>query len=310
MMEGEMQSTPKLFNEWHWEITRRCNLSCSHCLTQCGTLLEDELTTDRAIQSIDIMKNLGCSNVMITGGEPLIREDFFDLVEYMNKSNISLGLLTNGFLVDEYTAEKLAIYIKSFGVSLDGSSETTHDELRGHGSFFRACNSIALLKSYGSVTVYITVSAFNLKELRSIIDLAFSIGAKRVHISEINIIGRAKDNCHRFIMNTEEKEVFKTFATQYDNDGFVMESSCGLDLSSVYLSYNGSIYPCSEIAINTPKRMLTNINDRNCRAKMLEVSKQWKIPQGNCCYSIYVYNNIVVYLNVDKDCVLTKGNWS
>ena len=253
----------ELFKEWHWEITRRCNLYCQHCLTRCGHSVHSELTTFDAIKAIGVMAEVGCTTLMITGGEPLMRSDLFILLEFGFSRGISLGLLTNGFLIDKQVAERLCTYTKTVGVSLDGASAQTHDALRGQQSFQLACSAIALLAVHQPVVAYITVSALNVEEIRSIVELALRLGASRIHISEITIGGRAKDNAEHLTLRSKQKKLLRRLAWEMTGAGRSIDCCCNVDLVSIYLSAEGLVYPCSEVGVQCPSQNLGRITGRN-----------------------------------------------
>ncbi|MCG2697787.1 radical SAM protein [Candidatus Parcubacteria bacterium] len=296
------------FKEWHWEITKRCNLFCRYCLTNCGPSAHESLATSDALMAIKTMAELGCEKLMITGGEPFVRKDLFKLLEYSRKKNFSLGLLTNGFLVKEKIARRLADYIDDIGVSIDGLSSQTHNFARGEKSFQRASRFIAILSAYLPVSAYVTISAVNIHELPKIAKFIFELGASRIHFSEISMSGRAKDNLKHFKLTVKQKKLLKQFAVEMTMgiDG-VIDNQCNADLSVVYLSAEGIVYPCSEVAIHAPSQSLADIKHSGCK-KELEAKKQSnKIPLNfSCCYEVHISKRMVFYLNTRSQCALIK----
>jgi len=297
----------ELFKEWHWEITRRCNLHCQHCLTRCGRPVHGELQTPDAIKAIGSMAELGCAALMITGGEPLTHSDLFILLESSFSRGISIGLLTNGFLVDEQIANQLSAYIKTVGVSLDGVSAKTHDALRGQQSFQFACRAIKLLAVCQPVAVYITVSALNIKEVCGIVDIALELGASRIHISEINISGRAEDNSSRLTLKPKQKELLRRMAQEMTGTGRLVNCFCNADFTSIYLSAEGLVYPCSEVGVQCPNQNLGRITEKGFESKLLQTAQDWQAPiEAPCCYEIWVGEKVVFYLNASDHCTLVS----
>jgi MoaA/NifB/PqqE/SkfB family radical SAM enzyme len=297
----------ELLKEWHWEITRLCNLHCRHCLTRCGHSVHGELQTSDALKAIESMASLGCTTLMMTGGEPLVRGDLFVLLESGFSHGISLGLLTNGFLVDEQVANLLSTYTKTVGISLDGASAKTHDVLRGQQSFRFACRAIKLLAASQSVVVYITVSALNIKEVYDIVDIALELGASRIHVSEITISGRAKDNSSHLKLKPNQRDSLRQMAQAMTGAGRLIDSCCNADLVSVYLSAEGLVYPCSEVGIQCPSQSLGRITQEDSGSMLLQTVQNWRTPtDAPCCYEIWAGKRITFYLNTGDDCMLVN----
>lgn len=291
-----------MLKEWHWEITRRCNLFCWHCLTGGGRVLAGELTAAEAQKAINVMADCGCLYLMITGGEPLARKDLVPILRSGFERGLRLGLLTNGFKLNKKTAGRLGLYLKTAGVSLDGASAKTHDALRGRGSFQAAGRAIRLLSSFLPVTAYLTASALNIDELGDMIDFAFSLGAGRIHISEINLGGRAKTNKNLLALSPSQKETLKRLAREITGAGHPTDSGCGANLASVYLSAAGLAYPCSEIGIRRPDYPLGRITAKGFRARLLKKALTWRMPESACCYQILAGQKAVFCLNTGLNC--------
>jgi len=113
-----------------WEITDACNLRCVHCEADAGLASTDELTTDEALALADDLARAGCSNVNLTGGEPLVRSDWAILARRLAEQGVSVTVITNGLLVDDSTvAELVASGVSGVSVSLDGE-RAVHDAIR------------------------------------------------------------------------------------------------------------------------------------------------------------------------------------
>lgn len=157
-----------------WDITTRCNLRCRHCYSTAGRPSPKELTTEEAARVIDDLADMGVAAIAFSGGEPLLRPDFFDLVREARDRGIFPAVATNGTLITKEVARRL----KEAGVgyvqiSLDGASPATHDSFRGvEGAFERALEGIKNSVDQGLfVEVSTTVTRLNMGELNAIIDL-------------------------------------------------------------------------------------------------------------------------------------------
>jgi radical SAM protein with 4Fe4S-binding SPASM domain len=130
-----------------WEITKACNLNCSHCASQ--VMEGRELATDEALDLIDYMHNCGVFILSFSGGEPFLRPDFFTILGMAREKGIEIGVTTNGTLLDENTVRKLSS-LEPFNmhISIDGIGEV-HDSFRNRaGVFESSVRSLKLLQKY------------------------------------------------------------------------------------------------------------------------------------------------------------------
>lgn len=142
---------PKLTNLF-WETTLRCNAFCKHCGSRAGENIniEEELTTDEiknVLKSIADKYNTESIFLNITGGEPLVRKDLFEVMEYASKLGYKWGMVTNGILIDDNIIQKMKdTNLSNISISLDGL-ENTHDNFRGtKGSYSKIIENIKKLK--------------------------------------------------------------------------------------------------------------------------------------------------------------------
>lgn len=157
-------------------ITGRCNLHCKHCYRT--EYSNEPIRLDDISMIIEQFKGLvkeynkkkGIDfkgEVHITGGEPLLREDFFEILKvfYKNRKMISYTIMTNGSLIDDWSASKIKEYqVKCVQVSIDGKPET-HDSIRGKGNYKKTFESIDILRRYGiPVIVSFTANKMNYME--------------------------------------------------------------------------------------------------------------------------------------------------
>ncbi len=127
-----------------WNITRACNLKCVHCYNDSGAdKADDELSTQEAKTVLDDLAEFGVPSVLFSGGEPLMRDDLFELIGYANEIGLRTVISTNGTLLTEAVAKKIKQYKVSYvGISLDGIGKV-NDEFRGiAGAFDRAVQGI------------------------------------------------------------------------------------------------------------------------------------------------------------------------
>lgn len=152
-----------------WEVTMGCNMRCGHCGSSCEKPLIDELNTEEALKLADMIADLKLSWITLSGGEPLIRKDIFDIVKRLTSQGVATNIITNGWMIDENVARRLKeTHISTTAISIDGP-EIIHDKIRKPGAFARAKRSFELLKQQGIYTAAITtVSKENINHLNEI----------------------------------------------------------------------------------------------------------------------------------------------
>ena len=119
-----------------WELTYACNLQCVHCLSSSGTRDPRELTTEQAKAVLDELRDLQVFYINIGGGEPMVRRDFFELLDHAQHCNIGVKFSTNGAFITSENARRLAaMNYLDIQISLDGADRETNDRIRGAGSY-------------------------------------------------------------------------------------------------------------------------------------------------------------------------------
>lgn len=176
-----------------WETTKACNLSCRHCrAVPQRSLGPRELTTRRALDLMDAIAAVGKPVFVMSGGEPLFRPDVFDLAEYGVETGFRMALATNGTLVDQQTAAKIAdAGFSRVAISLDGANRETHDRFRGQaGAYALAVAGIRALRDEGvSVQINSTIARHNVAELPAMLDVALSLEADALHLFMLVPVG-------------------------------------------------------------------------------------------------------------------------
>lgn len=178
-----------------WNITKRCNLRCNHCYSNSlNRAYPHELTTEEALSVIDDLADFKVPVIIFSGGEPLIREDIFDLALHARQKGIRPTLSSNGILIDREMARRIRetgfAYV---GVSLDGIGDI-NDRLRGYaGAYQSALTGLRNLRDEGVNTgLRLTLSQRTLSELPAIFDLAEVEEIPRIYISHLVYSGRGK----------------------------------------------------------------------------------------------------------------------
>lgn len=176
-----------------WETTKACNLTCQHCRAVPRRRVgPTELTTNRAFDLIDQIAEVAKPVFVMSGGEPLFRPDLFDIAAYGVETGFRMALATNGTLVTERVAAKIADSgISRVAVSVDGVVPETHDLFRGQpGAHALALRGLRHLRAEGvSVQINSTIATHNVTELPALLDLALEIGADALHVFMLVPVG-------------------------------------------------------------------------------------------------------------------------
>jgi len=178
-----------------WEITYACNLQCVHCLSSSGTRDPRELSTAQAKAVLDELRDLQVFYINIGGGEPMIRKDFFEILEHAETNNIGVKFSTNGTYITADNARRLAsMNYLDIQISLDGVDAATNDAVRGKGSYATAIAAMNHLRdaNFGQFKISVVVTRHNVDQLDAFKALADSYGAQ-LRITRLRPSGRGAD---------------------------------------------------------------------------------------------------------------------
>ncbi|MAX92420.1 MAG: heme d1 biosynthesis radical SAM protein NirJ [Pseudomonas sp.] len=178
-----------------WNLLRRCNLTCKHCYaTSADSVFRDELDTTEALKVIDDLHEAGVRVLILSGGEPLLRDDIFELSEYARQRGFFVALSTNGTLIDEHNIEQIAAARYDYvGISIDGL-EAVHDDWRQlKGSFAASMHAIDLCRRHGiRVGLRTTLTQNNYPQLPALLALMREHDVQKFYLSHLNYSGRGK----------------------------------------------------------------------------------------------------------------------
>jgi len=162
-----------------WNFTNRCNLRCKHCYQNASSSLPAELTTNEALCVVKELSDADVTSIAFSGGEPLVRQDFFEVAGSARDNGMYVTVASNGTLITRDVAKKLAKTVHYAEISLDGINPRTHDEFRGiPGSWDRAVSAIKYLVEEGvAVGVATTVTKHNISEIQKMVDFVEGLGA-------------------------------------------------------------------------------------------------------------------------------------
>ncbi len=197
-----------------WEITRRCNLRCLHCRSASEEVVREhpDFSTDEAFRILDDIAGYARPVVVLSGGEPLLRADVFEIAARGTERGLRMCLATNGVLVDDRICREIkASGIRIVSLSLDGSTAAVHDDFRAQeGAFEGTLRAAGLFKRHG--IEFIINSSFtrrNQGEIPAVYRLAKELGAAAWYMFMIVPTGRGGDMMEELITKEDYEEILR-----------------------------------------------------------------------------------------------------
>ncbi|HSI96403.1 MAG TPA: heme d1 biosynthesis radical SAM protein NirJ [Methylophilaceae bacterium] len=202
-----------------WNLVRRCNLTCKHCYSiSADKDFAGELSTAEVFQVMDDLKAFRVPVLILSGGEPLMRPDIFDIGRRAKQMGFYVGLSSNGTLITEDNIDRLAeVGFDYVGVSLDGI-EQTHDTFRRKEGAFRASlEGIRLCREAGiKAGVRFTLTQDNAHDLPALLRLTEDEGIAKFYLSHLNYAGRGnKNRAHDAMQETTRRAMDMLFETAW-----------------------------------------------------------------------------------------------
>ncbi len=237
----------------HIDITNRCNLSCLHCVNDSGECYPDELTTDEIKSLIDTLSCMGVDIITFSGGEPLMRPDFFEIVKYARKAPMTVYIFTNGTLITEDIIKRLKkACVSRFYVSIDSVTEHIHDTFRGQkGALKRTLASIHLMKeAQFQVIPCVSVNQMNKNDIVHVLQYFKEQNLKDFQLMPVRFSGRGIQGIS---LTPEEYYVILveqfTYLKEEFPEGIVTlyrreKVKCGIASDSIAIKADGTILPC------------------------------------------------------------------
>jgi mycofactocin radical SAM maturase len=230
-----------------WELTYACNLACIHCLSSSGRRDPRELSTEEALGVIDEMAAMKIFYVNIGGGEPLIRSDFFELVDYAVEQGVGVKFSTNGIRLDKARAERLAgsDYV-DVQISLDGADRATNDAVRGEGSYDAALAAMENLAAagFGPFKISVVATRQNIGQVDELAALADRFGAQ-LRLTRLRPAGRGADTWDQLHPTAaQQRELYRWLLDRPEiltGDSFFHLSALGEPLEGLNLCGAGRV---------------------------------------------------------------------
>jgi radical SAM protein with 4Fe4S-binding SPASM domain len=239
-----------------WDITYACNLRCKHCYATAGKVLEDELSTEEALKTIDELDRLGVTILAFSGGEPLVRKDIFKLTKYASKKGMYVALATNGTLISQQMAKKIKKNGVSYlQISLDGLRDT-HNSFRGiDNAFDRTIKGIKNAVKYNFfVNISMTVTKLNYKEVPAVIKLCEELGVDWFMHYNFIPTGRGRDII-KLDITPEEREDLLNLLYEKNFKSNISLLSTAPQFARIALQCDGGMVPTHFYNVNVGERL-------------------------------------------------------
>lgn len=279
--EHQHQST-RIYNDTpiraiHLEITNICNLRCSHCYLSSGVRKPNELSLKEIKDIVDYFPPGTGSRICITGGEPLLHKDIYEILEYSAVvRGLMVDLYSNAILIDDEIAEKLkdiidrSQYGVNFQISLEGSDPVQNDAVRGEGVFDKVMKNIEILATHGlnkRINLFICITKQNIHQIPEMIEMAENLDVHLLKFSQWQKQGRAEGvdreelapsleewvNAGKIVLNYPNQKIYLTgnfFADLKNTNGMFYLTSplfpkfgCHLKIAP-RIDCEGNVWPC------------------------------------------------------------------
>ncbi len=311
-----------------WETTQECNLTCVHCRSSAclGKYKDLDFSTEQGFSVIDQIASFAKPCLVLSGGEPLLRSDIFDLADYGTKQGLRMALATNGTLIDDHTCQEIKKSgIQIISLSLDGSNNVTHDNFRQQQGAFDATLKTAELLNKHHIP-FIINSSFtqqNHHEIKETYALAKQLHAKAWYMFMVVPTGRGHklmqellhddkyDNAldWHYTMESEEEDILvrPTCAPHYYRVRFEKNKSFGLNTKSRALSFSsggskgciagqsiltidvtGNVHPCSYLPLSAGNIFESSLQDIWQNSDIFKNLRDFKKYKGKCGNCEYI----------------------
>jgi len=205
-----------------YAVTRKCNLKCKHCYSDATEeQASDELLTEEAKRLLDEIANWGIKLLIFDGGEPLCRDDFFDISKYAAQKGLRVVIGSNGTLIDTDVAKKLKKSgVMAVQISVDGAEARTHDLFRGEtGAFDKALDGAKSCREAGLPFQFgMTIRRSTLDEIPDMLKLALDSGAIAAEFFDLVQVPRVKKDIPEEVLKPDERKKVMAWLVEVQED--------------------------------------------------------------------------------------------
>jgi len=293
-----------------WEATLNCNFNCRHCGSKASYKKhhKNELSTQEiknVFKKLATQTNAKKIMIAVTGGEPLLRPDLFEVMSYAHSLGFSWGMVTNGSLVTPEVVEKMhQSGMSTIVVSIDGIGKIHDDFRQSAGSYKKAINAVRLLtrsKYFQNVQITTTIHKNNISDLEKMYAEFLPLGIQSWRVMNIDPIGRALEN-QKLLLKPKDLKKLLDFIKQkrltspiditYDCTGFLglnYEGSvrnwlfyCSTGITTASILHNGDIFVCPNVP-RLPELIQGNIRHQDFYDTWQNQFKVYRQPNRTSC---------------------------
>lgn len=230
-----------------FSLTNRCNLKCDYCCVDSKIENKDYLDTNQLKKAIDNIVKLNPRVLTISGGEPMLRQDFFEILAYTKeKFKGKIILSTNATLIKNNKIDEIINGLHAIEISLDGYDELSCSKIRGKGVFGKVINTAKLIKSKGfdNISTSLVVGKNNVNDVDKFKKLNEELGIEPI-IRNFVSIGRGSENSCRYL--EDELDISYIDKDDYRDENSLGANMCKAGVNQIFIDCKGDIYPCPNL---------------------------------------------------------------
>ncbi|MDK2587390.1 radical SAM protein [Romboutsia sedimentorum] len=227
--------------------TNRCNLKCDYCCVDSKIENIDYLDTNQIKKAIDNIVKLNPRVLIISGGEPMLRGDFFEILAYTkDKFKSKIILSTNATLIKDSQIDEIINGLHAIEISLDGYDEVSCSNIRGKGIFDKVINTVKLIKSKGlnRISLSLVVGKNNANDVEKFKKLSEVLGVKSI-IRNFVSIGRGSENSCRYL--EDKLDISYISKDDYKDENSIHANMCKAGVNQLSIDCKGDVYPCPNL---------------------------------------------------------------
>ena len=298
-----------------WAITDNCNLNCLHC----RGMLSPQLDGEKILEVARQIPSLKPGWIIIEGGEPLLRQELFEVIEILYKGSIKIYVISNGMFLDEDIARRLAKFDVNLMISIDGADKESYEKIRKGASFQKLTESVAIASKYKILdSCPVTIGRHNYQQLGKIFKFIKEIGYKKITFLGLK---PCKDYENNFLTGEQYNSIFLSlveyqkeylldvyfdepffkpflkehhidYSVEGDNGITVPDTSSCIFGNYIFIETNGDVKPCTfaPVAIgNLNQKKLSEIWDDMQNSELVKKIRDFSTREGKCRTCKYLH---------------------